>query len=100
MTHPAEARGSARSLCETCDHPVAVTADYERCRGGCACDICASLCWGPPCFDAVDWRTRAKAHEAKAALADDLYRIWRGHESQCRQTQYLEHWMQRYEAIK
>ncbi len=36
----------------------------------------------------------------KAALADDLYRIWSGHESQCKGTMYLEHWMERYEAIK
>lgn len=36
----------------------------------------------------------------KAALADDLYRIWRGHEHACRSTMYLEHWMGRYEAIK
>ncbi len=62
-----------RVLCEMCDRPVAVTADYERCRGGCECTICATLCWGPPCYDAIDWRVRAKEYEAKAALADAMW---------------------------
>ena len=86
-----------RVLCETCDHPVAVTADYERCRGGCECTVCASLCWGPPCYDAIDWRARAKEYEAKAALADAMW-AHLAHEGETRT--YEKSWVQRYEEIK
>lgn len=63
----------------------------------------------PDPFDTDAWKDGVRLHKCtcgltalreKAALADDLYRIWRGHEHACRSTMYLEHWMGRYEAIK
>lgn len=66
--------------CEQCDKQLATEADYNRPGhgddgDGCECAECCALCWGDPFVcaqDAVDWRARALAAEARLSARIEI----------------------------
>lgn len=90
--------------CTDCDAPLATQAQFDSHEDGCECETCSSMCWREwsldgSCDNPIDWRTRALALTAKAALADEIAAFWSATPVQGLNGAQAD-WLRRYREIE
>ena len=99
MTSPPRSEATPKR-CADCDAPLATQAQFDSHEDGCECETCSSMCWREwsldgSCDNPIDWRARALALTAKAALADDMANSEHG----CALWSEWQDWLRRYREI-